>query len=261
MTRLRFLQHRTARGRLAAIAALVVALSMATAGGVMAGTQSAALAAARQPASPGIEAGVNALLAQMTLQEKLEQIQLLPDFLVTDQEVRNGLGSVLSVTDPVQISRLQHIAVEQSRLHIPLLFAFDTIHGFRTIFPIPLGEASSFDSQVAMDDATIGARESAAVGLKQAYAPMVDVSHEPRWGRIAEGAGEDPYLGSVMAAARIRGYQGTDYSAPDKEVASPKHFAAYGQPEGGRDYNTPDIAIQRPGNLYLPPFKAAVDPR
>jgi beta-glucosidase len=262
MTHLRFLQHLTARRRLAAIAALVVALSVATAGGVMAGTQSAggaALAPARQPASPGIEARVNALLAQMTLQEKLEQVQLLPDFLVTDQEVRNGLGSVLSVTDPVQISRLQHIAVEQSRLHIPLLFAFDTIHGFRTIFPIPLGEASSFDQQVAMDDATIGARESAAVGLKQAYAPMVDVSHEPRWGRIAEGAGEDPYLGSVIAAARVRGYQGTDYSAPDKEVASPKHFAAYGQPEGGRDYNTTDMSIQRLWNLYLPPFKAAVD--
>src|SRR5213076_1451851 len=111
--------------------------------------------------------------AKMTLQEKLEQIQLLPDFLVTDQEVQKGLGSVLSVTDPVKINHYQHIAVEQSRLHIPLLFAFDTIHGFRTIFPIPLGEASSFDPQMGLDDTTIGARESAAVGLKQAYAPMV----------------------------------------------------------------------------------------
>jgi beta-glucosidase len=195
----------------------------------------------------------------MTLQEKLEQIQLLPDFMVTDQEVKNGLGSVLSVTDPATINRLQHIAVDQSRLHIPLLFAFDTIHGFRTIFPIPLGTASSFDPQAARDDATIGARESAAVGLKQAYGPMVDVSHEPRWGRIAEGAGEDPYLGSVMAAARVKGYQGNDYSAPGKEVASPKHFVAYGQPEGGRDYNTTDMSEQRLRNLYLPPFKAAID--
>src|SRR5258707_10236530 len=255
MTRLRFRQHRTARIWLAAVAVLALAPSLLAGGGAFAARPTG------RPSAPPVESRVNALLAQMTLQEKLEQIQLLPDFLVTDQEVGKGLGSVLSVTDPVQINRLEHIAVGQSRLHIPLLFAFDTIHGFRTIFPIPLGAASSFDPQVAMDDATIGARESAAVGLKQTYAPMVDVSHEPRWGRIAEGAGEDPYLGSVMAAARIRGYQGTDYSAPDKEVASPKHFAAYGQPEGGRDYNTPDIAIQRPGNLYLPPFKAAVDPR
>jgi beta-glucosidase len=253
MTRLRFLQHRTARRRLAAIAALALAPSLLAGGGAFAARPTG------PPSAQPVESRVNALLAKMTLQEKLEQIQLLPDFLVTDQEVRNGLGSVLSVTDPVQINRLQHIAVEQSRLHIPLLFAFDTIHGFRTIFPIPLGEASSFDPQVGMDDATIGARESAAVGLKQTYAPMVDVSHEPRWGRIAEGAGEDPYLGSVMAAARVRGYQGTDYSAPDKEVASPKHFAAYGQPEGGRDYNTTDMSIQRLWNLYLPPFKAAVD--
>jgi beta-glucosidase len=248
--------------RRAAIIGSVVALSVATAGGVVAGTQSAdeaALAPTRQSASQGIEARVNALLAKMTLQEKLEQIQLLPDFLVTDQEVRNGLGSVLSLTDPAQINRLQHIAVEQSRLHIPMLFAFDTIHGFRTIFPIPLGTASSFDPQMASDDHRIGARESAAVGLKQIYAPMVDVSHEPRWGRIAEGAGEDPYLGSVMAAARVKAAQGGDYSAPDKVVTSPKHFAAYGQPEGGRDYNTTDMSEQRLRNLYLPPFKAAVD--
>jgi beta-glucosidase len=159
----------------------------------------------------------------------------------------------------VQINRLQHIAVEQSRLHIPMLFAFDTIHGFRTIFPIPLGAASSFDPQVAADDHRIGARESAAVGIKQIYAPMVDVSHEPRWGRIAEGGGEDPYLGSVFAAARVKAAQGTDYSAPDKVVTSPKHYAAYGQPEGGRDYNTTDMSEQRLRNLYLPPFKAAVD--
>src|SRR6185369_14899974 len=124
------------------------------------------------------------------------QLQLQPAFQVTDAEVRGGLGSVFGLTDPVEINRLQHLAVEQSRLHIPMLFAFDTIHGFRTVFPIPLGAASSFDPQVAGDDHRIGARESAAVGLKQIYSPMVDVSHEPRWGRIAEGGGEDPYLGA-----------------------------------------------------------------
>ena len=253
MARFHLLQNRTARRRLAAVAVLAVAISLLAGGGALAARH------AGQPSAPPVDSRVNALLAKMTLQEKLEQIQLLPDFMVTDQEVKNGLGSVLSVTDPATINRLQHIAVDQSRLHIPLLFAFDTIHGFRTIFPIPLGTASSFDPQAAMDDATIGARESAAVGLEQAYAPMVDVSHEPRWGRIAEGAGEDPYLGSVMAAARVKGYQGNDYSAPDKEVASPKHFVAYGQPEGGRDYNTTDMSIQRLWNLYLPPFKAALD--
>jgi beta-glucosidase len=245
----------------AAVIVSIVALGSATGGSVLPGRSSdeTTLAPNRRPADQAIEARVNALLLQMTLTEKLEQIQLLPDFLVTDDEVRKGLGSVLSLTDPVQINRLQHIAVEQSRLHIPLLFAFDTIHGFRTVFPIPLGAASSFDPQVAADDDRIGARESAAVGLKQIYGPMVDVSHEPRWGRIAEGAGEDPYLGSVFAAARVKAAQGTDYSASDKVAASPKHYAAYGQPEGGRDYNTTDMSEQRLRNLYLPPFKAAVD--
>jgi beta-glucosidase len=252
MTPMRFRRHRPAYRRLAAVAVLGLTASLLV-GGLAASNATSA------PGQPPVKARVNALLAKMTLQEKLEQIQLLPDFLVTDQEVQAGLGSVLSVTDPATINRMQHIAVDQSRLHIPLLFAFDTIHGFRTIFPIPLGTASSFDPQAAMDDATIGARESAAVGLKQAYGPMVDVTHEPRWGRIAEGAGEDPYLGSVMAVARVKGYQGTDYSAPDKEIASPKHFVAYGQPEGGRDYNTTDMSERRLRNLYLPPFKAAVD--
>jgi beta-glucosidase len=246
----------------AAIVATVVALSAAAAGGVVAATQSsdeAALQPTRQPADQAIETRVNDLLAQMTLQEKLEQIQLLPDFKVTDAEVKDGLGSILSVTDPERIRYLQRIAVEESRLHIPLLFAFDTIHGFRTVFPIPLGTGASFDPAMASTDAKFGARESAAVGLKQTYAPMVDVSHEPRWGRISEAAGEDSYLNSVMAAARVKGTQGTDYSARDRLIASPKHFAAYGQPEAGRDYNTTDMSDGRLRNVYLPPFKAAID--
>jgi beta-glucosidase len=245
----------------AAIAVSLVVL-LGAAGGAVAVTRSsdeAALQSTRQAADQTIESRVNRLLARMTLEEKLEQIQLLPDFMVTEDEVRAGLGSVLSVTDPQRIRELQRIAVEESRLKIPLLFAFDTIHGFRTIFPIPLGAGASFDPQVASDDHTYGARESAAVGLKQTYAPMVDVSHEPRWGRISEAAGEDPYLNSVFAAARVKAIQGTDYSAPDKLVASPKHFAAYGQPESGRDYNTTDMSEQRLRNLYLPPFKAAID--
>jgi len=240
----------------------VLALVVAAAGGVVAQTQSSdeqALQSARPRVDGDIERRVNALLSKMTLQEKLEQIQLLPDFMVTEDEVRNGLGSVLSVTDPQRIRELQRIAVEESRLKIPILFAFDTIHGFRTIFPIPLGAGASFDPRVAFNDHKYGARESAAVGLKQTYAPMVDVSHEPRWGRIAEAAGEDPYLNSVLGAARVKAIQGTDYSARDKLVASPKHFVAYGQPESGRDYNTTDMSEQRLRNLYLPPFKAAID--
>ena len=246
----------------AAAAVLILAVVAAAAGGVVAASQSSdeqALRPTRGPADRRIESRVNHLLSKMTLEEKLEQIQLLPDFLVTDAEVRRGLGSVLSVTDPARIRELQTIAVEQSRLKIPILFAFDTIHGFRTVFPIPLAAGASFDPQVAFDDHTYGARESAAVGLKQTYAPMVDVSHEPRWGRISEAAGEDPYLNSVLAAARVKAIQGRDYSAPDKLVASPKHFAAYGQPEAGRDYNTTDMSIQRLWNFYLPPFKAAID--
>jgi beta-glucosidase len=246
----------------ASIVATITVFGSVTAAGAHAGNQSIESRVSKSTesqVSKSTESRISNLLAQMTLTEKLEQIQLLPGFMVTDAEVQRGLGSAFGLTDPVEISRLQHIAVEQSRLHIPMLFAFDTIHGFRTIFPIPLGEASSFDPRVAAADDRIGARESAAVGIKQIYGPMVDVSHEPRWGRIAEGAGEDPYLGAVFAAARVRAAQGTDYSAPDKVVTSPKHYVAYGQPEGGRDYNTTDMSEQRLRNLYLPPFKAAVD--
>jgi beta-glucosidase len=248
--------------RKAAIVVAILAASTVAAGGVVAATQSSdeeALAPARHGGDGGIERKVDSLLRQMTLDEKLQQIQLLSDGQVTDADAKNGVGGVFSLTDPAKINHLQHVAVEQSRLKIPILFAFDTIHGYRTVFPIPLGAASSFDPGVATADATIGARESATVGLKQIYSPMVDVSHEPRWGRISEGNGEDPYLGSVMAAARVKGAQGRDYSAADKVVTSVKHYAAYGQPEGGRDYNTTDISEQRLRNLYLPPFKAAID--
>jgi beta-glucosidase len=252
---------RMRRGRIATGLA-TVALSTAVAGGVVAATQSsdeAALQPARGAASQNVEQRVNALLKRMTPQEKLDQIQLLSDGQINEVEAKKPVGGVFSLTDPQKINDLQKFAVEQSRLHIPILFAFDTIHGFRTIFPIPLGAASSFDPNVASEDHRFGARESAAVGLKQIYSPMVDVSHEPRWGRISEAGGEDPYLNSVFAAARVKAAQGRDYSKPDKVVTSVKHYAAYGQPEGGRDYNTTDMSEQRLRNLYLPPFKAAVD--
>src|SRR4051812_44164648 len=247
--------------RASAIGVAAAAVSALGVGAVVAGTQSsdeAALAPARQPANRGVEARVERLLRQMTLDEKLNQLTLLSDGQINDVEAAKPVGGVFSLTDPAKINHFQHIAVEQSRLHIPILFAFDTIHGFRTIFPIPLGAASSFDPEVARADHRIGAFESAAVGLKQIYSPMVDVSHEPRWGRISEAAGEDPYLNSVMAAARVRAAQGSDYSAPTKVVTSAKHFAAYGRPEAGRDYNTTDMSLQRLWNFYLPPFKAAV---
>jgi beta-glucosidase len=246
----------------AAAVTAIVTLGVATGGDVLAGAgprDEAALAPSRQAADGSVETRVNRLLAQMTLAEKLQQIQLLPDNAVTEEDARRGLGSVFSLTDAVRINRLQRVAVEESRLHIPMLFAFDTIHGFRTIFPIPLAAASSFDPRVAADDHRIGARESAAVGIKQIYSPMVDVSHEPRWGRISEAGGEDPYLNAVFAAARVKAAQGGDYGAPDKVVTSPKHYAAYGQPEGGRDYDTTDLSEQRLRNLYLPPFRAAID--
>ena len=250
------------RRRTAAIGAATAVLGLLIAGAVLAGTGSSdatALQPTRQSASQGIERKVDNLLRQMTVDEKLQQLQLLSDGQITDADAKAGVGSVFSLTDPAKINHFQHVAVEQSRLHIPILFAYDTIHGYRTIFPIPLGAASSFDPSVATADDTIGARESATVGIKQIYSPMVDVSHEPRWGRISEAAGEDPYLGSVFAAARVKAAQGSDYSAPDKVVTSVKHFAAYGQPEGGREYNTTDMSESRLRNLYLPPFKAAID--
>ncbi|MDP9256063.1 MAG: beta-glucosidase BglX [Actinomycetota bacterium] len=250
------------RGRTAAVGAALAGLGLLVAGAVVAGTRSSdatALQRTRQPASQGIERKVDDLLKKMTVDEKLQQVQLLSDGQITDADAKAGVGSVFSLTDPAKIDHFQHVAVEQSRLHIPILFAYDTIHGYRTIFPIPLGAASSFDPSVATADDTVAARETATVGIKQIYSPMFDVSHEPRWGRISEAAGEDPYLGSVFAAARVKAAQGADYSAPDKVVASVKHFAAYGQPEGGREYNTTDMSEARLHNLYLPPFKAAID--
>jgi beta-glucosidase len=247
------------RSRFVIIATALTAAATVAGVGVAASAATSPSRATTLTHSSRIEDQVNALLSRMTTAEKLQQVQLLSDGQITDADAQAGVGGVFSLVDPAKINHYQHIAVEQSRLHIPILFAYDTIHGYRTIFPVPLATASSFDPRVARTDASIGARESATVGIKQVYSPMLDVSHEPRWGRIVEGNGEDPYLGSVMGVARVRGDQGRSYAAPNKVVASPKHYVAYGQPEGGRDYNTTDMSEQRLRNLYLPPFKAAVD--
>ncbi len=259
------IRRRPAAFALALILALLTGLVLAGAGGVFAGTRPTDRGVPRgghhggHGGHGGINAKVNALVGQMTTHEKLEQLTLASDSQATTEDAEEGLGSVFSLVDPQKIDELQHAAVENSRLHIPILFAYDTIHGYRTIFPTPLAEASSWDPAVAETDDAIAARETAAVGIKQAYSPMVDISHEPRWGRIVEGSGEDPYLGSVFAAARVHGLQGDNPAAPDKVLASPKHFVAYGQPEGGREYNTTDMSMQRLWNMYLPPFKAAID--
>jgi beta-glucosidase len=272
------IRRRLAIGTVAlALAALLTGVVLADAGGVFAGTRPSDRGIPRDrhhgdyhggwghggghghEHGSEVERKVASLIRQMTTHEKLEQLTLASDAQATTEDAEEGLGGVFSLVDPQKIDELQHAAVENSRLHIPILFAYDTIHGYRTIFPTPLAEASSWDPAVAETDDAIAARETAAVGIKQAYSPMVDVSHEPRWGRIVEGSGEDPYLGSVFAAARVHALQGDDPAAPDKVLASPKHFVAYGQPEGGREYNTTDMSGERLWNFYLPPFKAAID--
>ena len=221
---------------------------------------------AARGAQNDVERRVEALLARMTLEEKLGQLQQLDghwDGRYKDEQpglARQGLiGSTLNVRGARATNELQRAAVEGSRLKIPLIFGFDVIHGYRTIFPIPLGEAASWDPSAAERSAYVAATETRAAGVHWTFAPMVDVARDARWGRIAEGAGEDPYLGSLMARARVRGFQGSDYSAHDRVVACAKHFVAYGAAEGGRDYNTTDMSEQRLRDVYLPPFRAAVD--
>ena len=213
-----------------------------------------------------IEQKINALLARMTLEEKLGQLQQLDgesngNFRPEHRDlVRKGLlGSTLNVRGAQRTNELQRIAIEESRLKIPLLFGFDVIHGYRTILPVPLGDASSWDPAVAETSASIAAAEARSSGVHWTFAPMVDIARDARWGRIVEGSGEDPYLGASLARARVRGFQGRDYSAPDKVLACAKHWVAYGAAEAGRDYNTTDMSERTLREIYFPPFKAAVD--
>ena len=218
-------------------------------------------------AADPIERRVNELLSKMTLEEKIGQLTQYGGGLAADGEtdLRNGrVGSVLSISGSAEQIRdraneLQHIAVEQSRLHIPLIIGHDVIHGLRTIFPIPLGIGASFDPECAETMARVAARETRAAGINWTFAPMIDVARDARWGRIAEGCGEDPLLTSVLGAAMVKGYQGNNLAAPDSIAACAKHFVAYGACEGGRDYDSADISVSTLFNVYLPPYRAAVD--
>jgi beta-glucosidase len=239
-----------------------------------------------QLADPNIEARVNRLLRRMTLEEKIGQLVQYNDtgdatpaptakdaqgaIAAVNPETANHvnamqlaaagrLGSMLNTIGAERTNTYQHLAVDKSRLHIPLLFGADVIHGFRTIYPVPLGLAASFDPELAVALSHMAAEEATTAGVRWVYSPMVDISRDPRWGRTVEGAGEDAYLGAAMARAYVRGYQGEDLSKPGNVAASVKHFAAYGAAEAGREYNTTDMSEIRLRQDYLPPYQAAVE--
>jgi len=219
------------------------------------------------PTQP-VQKRVNDLLKRMTLDEKIGQLwqddtPAHPDIsmagVIRQGRISSFLDGSVRLETPFLRNKLQHIAVEQSRLGIPLIFGHDVIHGFRTIFPIPLAQACAWEPELFERTQTIAAREAAAAGIDWSFAPMVDTARDPRWGRIAEGFGEDPWLGSLYAAANVRGLQGTNVADPDRVVACVKHYVGYGAAEGGRDYNTTEISRFTLRNFYLPQFKAAID--
>ena len=215
------------------------------------------------------EQKVEALLQKMTLEEKVGQLVQYsagqptgPGTGRTDYEdmIRKGeIGALFNITTARQVNAYQRMAIEGSRLHIPLLFGLDVIHGFRTEFPIPLGLASSWDPELVEQAARVAAREASASGVRWTFSPMVDIARDARWGRMAEGSGEDPFLGAAMARAYVRGYQGSRLDAADSIAACPKHYVGYGAAEGGRDYNSTEISEHTLRQYYLPPFRAAVD--
>ncbi len=237
--------------------ALTIGLSCA------AGAASAAPPAASPVPDAEVARRVEALLARMTLEEKVGQLTqvaggLFPGAKPEEALRKGGAGSILWLNDTKKFNELQRIAVEESRLKIPVLFGLDVIHGYRTIFPVPLAMAASWDPAVHERAAAVAAREARAAGIHWTFAPMVDVARDARWGRIVEGAGEDPYLGAAMAAAQVRGFQGPYLGSPGRVLACAKHFAAYGASEGGRDYDPVYVPEGQLRNVFFPPFHAAV---
>src|SRR5882757_3763961 len=217
---------------------------------------------------PIVERRITKLLAQMTLEEKIAQTVHFADSSTgpgsphtdyREQTAQGHVGSFENITGAAETNALQKLAVEKSRLHIPLVFALDVIHGYRTIFPVPLAMASTWDPSLVEQASRIAAKEATKEGIRWTFSPMVDIARDARWGRIVEGAGEDPYLGSAMAVAYVRGYQGARLDAPDSIAACPKHFVGYGAAESGRDYNSVELSEHTLRQFYLPPFRAAVD--
>ena len=217
-----------------------------------------------------IQQKVDSVMNRMTVEEKIGQLnQLTGDGEVTgpvtlnnsyQDQIRQGMvGSMLNVNGAEYTRKIQKIAVEESRLGIPLIFGYDVIHGYKTIFPVPLGESASWDLEAIEKASRIAAREATAAGQHWTFAPMMDISRDARWGRVMEGAGEDPYYGSLVARARIRGFQGDDFSKENTMLACAKHYIGYGAARGGRDYNTVDMSMRRLHEIHLPPFKAAID--
>jgi beta-glucosidase len=210
------------------------------------------------------EDAIASIVASMTLDEKIGQMTLvnggggwIPEELADG--VRSGrVGAVLNDIDVAVVNELQRLAVEESRLGIPLLIGRDVIHGFRTVFPIPLGQAAAWHPQLVEQAARVAAHEAAASGVNWTFAPMIDVSRDPRWGRIAESLGEDPVLAGALGAAMVRGFQGEALHRPGAIAACAKHFAGYGTSESGRDYNSTNVPLNELRNVYLPPFQAAV---
>jgi beta-glucosidase len=223
----------------------------------------------RELSDPATQRKVEALLKQMTLEEKVGQLVDYSSGARTgpgtgrtdyhDMIAKGQVGSLFNLENAKAANEFQHIAVEKSRLHIPIIFGLDVIHGYRTTFPVPLGLASSWDTEVVEKAARVAAEEASAAGVRWTFSPMVDIARDARWGRMIEGAGEDPFLGEAMARAYVRGYQGKSLSAPDSIVACPKHFVGYGAAEGGRDYNTAEISEHTLREIYLPPFYAALN--
>ena len=218
---------------------------------------------------PGLDARVETLLGKMTLEEKVGQLVQYsagqptgPGTGRTDYEdmiAKGQIGALFNIATAKETNAYQRIAMERSRLRIPIVFGLDVIHGFRTVFPVPLALASAWDPALVEQTARVAAREASATGIRWTFSPMVDIARDARWGRMTEGAGEDPFLGSQMAAAYVRGYQGTRLDAPDSIAACAKHYVGYGAAEAGRDYNTTEISEHTLRQVYLPPFRAAVD--